>query len=94
MARAVIRCTYAFDAETVEALDRLMQRWHVSKSEAVRRAIRHADGEPGLVSAGPLRALDHLQQSFALTPGRARRWARQVRAERRASSVRAETRRR
>ena len=39
-----------------------------------------------------LRALDNLQRSLKLTPVRARDWARQSLTERRATSVRSETR--
>ena len=92
MAITTIRSTYALDVETVRALERIAQRWQVSKSEALRRAIRAAAGEPPASSRKALDALDGLQQSLNLTPAKARAWTRQVRAERRAWSIRSETR--
>jgi hypothetical protein len=92
MAITTIKSTYALDVETVRALERMAHRWKVSKSEALRRAIRAAAGE-GLSGANEtLEALDRLQRSLELTPARARTWARQARAERRAWSARSETR--
>jgi len=92
MAIPTIKSTYALDVETVRALERMAQRWKVSKSEALRRAIRAASGqeEPGTSDA--LEALDQLQRSLRLSPARARRWAARARGERRASSTRSETR--
>jgi predicted transcriptional regulator len=70
MAATVIRTTYAFDEETVRRLEGLARQWNVSKSEALRRAIRAAD----TTSTTPddrLRALDELQASMHLTRRRA-----------------------
>ncbi len=92
MATTTIRSTYALDVETVQALERIAQRWQVSKSEALRRAIRAAAGEQPATARKALDALDALQQSLKLTPAKARAWARQARAERRAWSMRSETR--
>jgi hypothetical protein len=92
MATTTIRSTYALDVETVRTLERLAARWQVSKSEALRRAIRAAAGEQPATARNALDALDRLQQSLNLTPARARAWARQARDERRASSIRGETR--
>jgi predicted transcriptional regulator len=87
MAVTVIRTTYALDEETVRRLDGLARQWNVSKSEALRRAIRAADA----ASTGRddrLKALDELQASMRLTRGRAQAWAREVRAERRRGTER------
>jgi len=92
MAITTIRSTYALDVETVRALERIAQRWQVSKSEALRRAIRAAASEQPATARKALDALDGLQQSLNLTPAKARAWTRQARAERRAWSVRSETR--
>ena len=79
------KSTYAFDPETVRALEKLATRWQVSKSEALRRMIRAAleggDDAPGR----PIQVLDRLQESIRLTPAAAKRWTAEVRAERRAS---------
>ena len=90
MATTTIRSTYALDVETVRTLERIAQRWKVSRSEALRRAIRAAAGEGDAGDA--LAALDRLQGALELTPARARSWARRVRQERRASSARGEAR--
>lgn len=92
MAITTIKSTYALDVETVRALERMAHRWKVSKSEALRRAIRAAAGAELPGSNDPLEALDRLQRSLGLTPARARTWARQARAERGAWSARSEAR--
>jgi hypothetical protein len=91
MATPTIKSTYVMDVATVRALERIAQRWRVSKSEALRRAI-HASAEQQPEDGDSLQALDQLQLSLKLTPARARAWARAVRVERRAASARSETR--
>ncbi len=91
MATPTIRSTYVMDVETMQALERIARRWKVSKSEALRRAIRAAGDQPPAEAKDALRALDELQRSLRLTPARARDWARLARTERRAASVRGET---
>ena len=87
MAVPSIKSTYSLDPETVRALERMAQRWKVSKTEALRRAIRAASGEwRASGKSGALDALDQLQQSFELSPARAHAWAAEARKERRASS--------
>ena len=87
MATTTVKTTYALDLETVGALDALARRWNVSKSEAMRRAIRASAAVHALnVSPEPLQALDELQKVLALAPATAARWASQARAERRAGS--------
>jgi hypothetical protein len=92
MAITSIKTTYSLDVETVQALEKMSQRWKVSKSEALRRAIRAASKltPPGAEDA--LKALDDLQQSLALTGDAARKWEKTARQERRASSRRLESR--
>ena len=92
MAIMTIKSTYALDVETVRALERMAERWGVSKSEALRRAIRAASSEKAPSTTDALKALDQLQRSLKLSPDRARAWAGKVRAERRMSSARRETR--
>lgn len=91
MATPTIRSTYALDVETVRILERIARRWKVSKSEALRRAIRAAADQPGS-SHDALKALSELQRSLGLSRERARSWARQARDERRATSTRGESR--
>jgi hypothetical protein len=75
------------DPETVRMLDALARRWGVSKSEALRRSIRHAAVDPGASSdaMSRLKALDRLQDSLAIGARRAGRWAAEARAERQAN---------
>jgi len=92
MAITTIRSTYALDVETMQVLERIAHRWKVSKSEALRRAIRAAEGQKPPATDDALQALDRLQRALRLTPAKAKAWARQARTERRRSSARSETR--
>src|SRR3972149_5141084 len=47
MATPKVKTTYALDAETVQALERMARRWGTSKSEALQRAIRAAETAGG-----------------------------------------------
>lgn len=77
----MVKSTYVLDIETAETLDRLARDWQVSKSEALRRAIRAA----GTASAPDRVAiLRRLQQAVKLDRAAATRWADDARAERRA----------
>ena len=64
-----IRSTYALDVETVQMLDRLARQWAVSKSEALRRAIRAA-AEQGMSAEREAHrfAWRQLQTGVRLTP--------------------------
>ena len=85
MAIPKIKATYSLDAETVRLLERLARKWEVSKSEALRRAIRaSADVEPP--ADDPLAVFDRLQRSLGLTKAAGDAWVRETRAMRRASS--------
>jgi hypothetical protein len=92
MARIAIKATYALDVETVEALERMARRWAVSKSEALRRAVRAAATEEK--HARPVDRLEELQRSLALSPAKAKAWLDEVRAERRAGTPRSPRKRR
>jgi hypothetical protein len=89
MAILKVKSTYSMDAETVRTLDSLAHRWKVTKSEALRRAIRIAAAKepPG---RGSLLALDEAQQSMRLASKVAAAWLERVRRERRAASRRGE----
>lgn len=88
MAIPRVKSTYALDLETVQALDDLARRWGVPKSEVLRRVIRSAAESEGAGGAGPLAALDALQDSARLSRAKADLWARAVRAERAARAPR------
>ena len=92
MATTTIKSTYALDVETVHTLAEMARRWGVSKSEALRRAIRTAANQESPVVSDAIQALDELQRSLKLSPKRAGGWVRSVQAERRASWVRGEAR--
>ncbi len=65
MAVMTIKSTYSLDVGTVRTLEGLARRWNVSKSEALRRAIRNeAERQPSRTDAR-LRALRELQESVA-----------------------------
>jgi len=91
MATMTIKSTYALDIETARTLEDMARRWGVSKSEALRRAIRAAKLGPGEAPKA-LTALDALQRSLRLETQTAARWERRARAERRATSIRRESR--
>jgi hypothetical protein len=91
MAVLSIKSTYTLDPPTVKALEVMARRWGVSKSEALRRAIRAAERVADGGEAAPLAALTALQQSVKLTPAKARAWAARGRAERHATSKRRES---
>ena len=84
MPKPTIKVTYSLDVETVRVLERAAQRWGVSKSEALRRAI-HTATRHETDPRGALGMLDELQSAAALDAAPAKRWADSVRAERRAS---------
>jgi ribbon-helix-helix CopG family protein len=90
MARTTIKATYALDVESVHTLDEMARRWGVSKSEALRRAIRAAGQGPAPGASSTLAALGKLQRSLHLDPAEASRWAKRVGLERRASANRRE----
>ncbi|MEO8681897.1 MAG: ribbon-helix-helix protein, CopG family [Vicinamibacterales bacterium] len=80
MALPTVKTTYTVDLETKSALDRLAARWEVSKSEALRRAIRQAAGASRVTDR--LAALDALQRRSGLTRNQVSRWSGHVRDER------------
>ena len=88
MAVTTIKSTYALDVESMRTLEKLAQRWNVSKSEVLRRAIRIAatDGSPG--DGAVLGALDRLQASLRSRRVDLAQWERDLKAERRATARR------
>jgi hypothetical protein len=91
MASAMIKSTYSLDPATVRKVERLAERWKVSKSEAVRRVVTEAKEEQSAtVKPEPtiqqrLDALTKLQEHMKLTRKQAREWEAEVKRERRAS---------
>lgn len=88
MASTTIKSTYSLDVGSVRALEELARRWRVSKSEALRRAIRsEADRQPA-GSEDALAALDELQASLRSRKVDIEQWARDVEAGRREAGAR------
>jgi len=85
MAISKIKATYSLDVKTVELLESMALRWNVSKSEALRRAIRLAANQEYDDAAVRLALLDRIQSQSTMTEEKARRWEEQIRKERRAS---------
>jgi predicted transcriptional regulator len=92
MAITTVKTTYALDVPTVKALDEMARAWKVSKSEALRRAIRAAAQRETGRADEALGALDGLQRTLHLTPNSARAWSARVRKERRKASAKSEAR--
>jgi len=88
MAIPIVKATYSLDVSTVKTLERMAKRWVVSKSEALRRAIRAAAANDSPDGGKQLARLDELQRKLALDPAKASRWVREVKAERAARSPR------
>lgn len=86
MAITSIKSTYALDAETVALLDMLARQWGVSKSEALRRAIRASATQSISDKENPLAVWKEFQARYSITSSQAQAWADEVRAERRHSS--------
>jgi len=86
MATTTVKSTYSLDVESVRQLEAMARRWNVSKSEALRRAIRAAADQQPSTGREALNALDRLQASLKLTKDAATRWERSAKRERRASA--------
>jgi hypothetical protein len=92
MATHTIKTTYALDVETVRRLEDLSRRWNVSRSEALRRAIRAASAQAPTEALTPAQALQRAQRALRLTRRSAADWAAAVSAARRERSRRHESR--
>ena len=74
--------TFALDDDSARAPGALANRWNVSKSEALRRAIRAVAGQQNPSPNDALVALEQLQTSLATRGVDLAQWAQEVRAER------------
>ena len=88
MPTTTIKSTYSLDVESVRALEDLARRWRVSKSEALRRAIRHEASRQPAGGENAVAALDRFQASLRERNVDIQQWARDVERERRAAGRR------
>ena len=88
MAVTTIKSTYSLDVESMRTLEKLAQRWKVSKSEVLRRAIGIAAIGGISSDGGALGALDQLQASLRSRRVKLVQWERDLKAERRTTSQR------
>ena len=86
MARTTIKATYSLAPEIVRRLEHLAERWNVSKSAALARAIAAADDQAA--PSHPLDTLAALQRAAQLDATQAEQWTNDVRTERREASKR------
>jgi hypothetical protein len=61
---SVSKATYSLDPASLERLKRLSQRWQVSKTEAIRRALAKADEVDAPSAEERIAALHALQKSL------------------------------
>ncbi len=92
MPSTTIESTYSLDVESVRTLEALAQRWKVSKTEVLRRAIRMAAMEEDRGNGAALGALDRLQTFLRERKVDVARWARDLKAERRSAARRLSSR--
>ena len=85
MATLTIKSTLALDVGTACALEGLAHRWNVSKSEALRRAIRSEAARQPAATDARMDALRELQNSIAARGVDLTAWERDAREIRRTS---------
>ena len=85
MALTKVKSTYSLDVNTVQLLDSMARGWGVSKSEALRRAIRLAASQKLSDVDVRVALFDRIQQQAGLTEQDAERWRKEVRKDRQAS---------
>jgi hypothetical protein len=61
---AATKATFSLDPVTIERINSLAERWHVSKTEVLRRAVRHADERLALDAEERIAAMRKLQESL------------------------------
>jgi predicted transcriptional regulator len=78
-----IKSTFSLDRATIERIDSLAERWHVSKTEVLRRAVRNADEHVALDAEERLEAMRKLQESLAQRKVNFAKWKKTIRDGRR-----------
>lgn len=84
MVNTSIKSAYSLDVGSVRMLEALARRWNVSKSEALRRAIRTAAGSDHESHETALEALERLQSRVRERQVDLSAWEHAVKAERHA----------
>jgi Arc/MetJ-type ribon-helix-helix transcriptional regulator len=86
MTYRLTRTSMSLDEWTIRVLNDLAQKWHVSKAEVLRRAVRKVKEEADREDAfpKPLQALDWLQNGGGLTLQESNILREEVQAERQA----------
>jgi predicted transcriptional regulator len=92
MARTTIKATYSLDPETERHLEEMADAWKVSRSEALRRAIRAAAEATAPRGERGIEALDRLQEALGLSEQAAGRWEKASGSERQSTSRKREGR--
>lgn len=87
MSYALMRTSMALDAWTIQTLKDLSEKWSISKSEVMRRAVRalKETAEQEDQKMDPLQALEWLQQGGGLVAEVAEQYRADVAAERQAT---------
>ena len=84
MSYSLTRTSMALDAWTVQSIKELSEKWSISKSEVMRRAVRQikekADKEEHTMD--PLQALNWLQEDGGLVADEADQFRADLKAER------------
>lgn len=86
MSYALSRTSMSLDGFTLKAMESLAEKWGISKSEVVRRAVSHLKAKADLQDQAPepLEALDWLQKGGGLAVEEAAEFREEVQAEREA----------
>lgn len=87
MATTTVKSTYSLDVESVRALEELARRQQVSKSEALRRAIRNEARRQPAKGEDAVAALEQLQASLHARDVDLEQWARDVESGRRRAMI-------
>jgi hypothetical protein len=61
---AATKSTFSLDPATIDRITDLSERWQVSKTEVLRRAVRQADERVALDAEQRIAALHRLQKSL------------------------------
>lgn len=77
------KSTYSLDAPSLERLTRLAQRWQVSKTDAIRRALRKVDEADAPSPEERIAALHELQRITAEQGIDLKKWRKTIRDGRR-----------